>query len=352
MTNFNTNQTRHFYVAGAVDSNVDTNLDIALGQTATGELYFKYKNADGILTRSDTIDPKRIVDLSKTPKAKMEKPLMGYKVAVDTSVVTLSNLVGKTLDCIITIQEYLDYDADSSRTFVASVVGDSTNTASAAAFHKALAMAIAKALPLPDKQYPMIRVYSSGSEVTATTAASDVTGASGGVVLVQGLQKYVRGKLNGEPCPFVVTFRYRKDNTEDIAWGTATKMTVAAINTADSSSISPTVVPSQYGLADLEYFALGERGDYYRGFNFPNNYDTTYAINLASNYDVLNIEYYWAGQAENVQKSPRLIQIAGSTAVVNNLYNAVKALTPEGRLEALEASSGSGAGSGSGSGQG
>ena len=57
MRNFNTNQTRHFYVAGAVDANVDTNLDIALGTTATGEMYFKYKNADGLLTRSDTIDP-------------------------------------------------------------------------------------------------------------------------------------------------------------------------------------------------------------------------------------------------------------------------------------------------------
>lgn len=348
MTNFNTNQTRHFYVAGAIDSNVDTNLDIALGQTATGEFYFTYKNADGLITRSDTIDPKRIVCLKKTTKAQMEKPLMAHKIAVDTTAVTLSGLVGKTLNCNITIHQIADYDDSSSVTFTASVVGNSTNTASAAAFHKDLAIAIAKALPKYDKSYPLIKVYSNGSEVTASTAAADVTGASGGVVLVQGLQKYVRGKLNGEPCPFSVAFSYSASNVEDIVWGTDTVSTVAAVNTADTSSIAPTVVPAVYGIADLEYFALGERGDYYRGFNFPNNYETTYAINLASDYDILSIEYYWAGEAENVQKSPRLIQIAGATATINSLYSSVEALTVDGRLSAAEAAiealgSGSGA---------
>ena len=58
MTNFNTYQTRHFYVAAAVDANVDTNLDIALGATENNEyFFFKYRNADGLLTRSDIINP-------------------------------------------------------------------------------------------------------------------------------------------------------------------------------------------------------------------------------------------------------------------------------------------------------
>ena len=64
-----------------------------------------------------------------------------HTVAVDTSVVTLANLVGKTVDCVITIHGIISYDASDTITVVASVVGDSTNTASAAAFHKALAMA-------------------------------------------------------------------------------------------------------------------------------------------------------------------------------------------------------------------
>ena len=61
MANFNTNQTRHFYVANAVDASVDTNLDIAVAQAQTGEFFFKYKNADGMLTRSDTIKPENVI---------------------------------------------------------------------------------------------------------------------------------------------------------------------------------------------------------------------------------------------------------------------------------------------------
>lgn len=330
MQNFNTNQTRYLYVAGAIDSNVDTNLDINLVQAASGELFFSYRNADGLLTRSDTFDPKKIVSLKKTLGSALAKPLAAHIVAVDTSKVTLANLVGKTLDCIITIHEYVDYDESSTRTFVASVVGDATNTASAAAFHKDLAIAIAKALPKPDAQYPMIKVYSSGTEVTDKTAASAVTGATAGVVLVEAQQKYVVGKLSGEPIHITVAFRLAEGNMEDIAWGTDTLSTVAAVNTAQSTSISPVSISGTYALADLEYFAAGEKGDYYRGSVWPNDYPFTPAItNFSKVYDVLSIEYYWAGDAENVQKSPRLIQVAAehndtaSSDICSILYSTI-----------------------------
>ena len=324
MQNFNTNQTRHFYVAGAIDSSVDTNLDIALGTTATGELYFKYKNADGLLTRSDTFDPKKIVSLKKTLSTDMAIPLKAHTVAVNTSAVTLSNLVGKTLNLVITINQAFDYDDDNCIRVIASVVGNSTNTANATAFHKALAEAIALALPTPDPAYPLIKVFSNGSEVTKAIAkAGSAVGAAGGVVLVEGIQKFVRGKLTGEPCPFSVAFHLKDSNTGDIVWGTDT--------VANSAISGNTVVPAAYALANLEYFALGERGDYVRGYNYPNEYQPTYAINPASTYDVLSIEYYWSGSAENVQKSPRLIQVAAphnasaASDICTILYNQIDA---------------------------
>lgn len=331
MQNFNTYQTRHFYVAGAIDSSVDTNLDIALKTTATGEMFFAYRNADGLLTRSDTFDPKKIVSLKKTTSAQMARPLMAHTVAVNTSVVTLANLVGKTLDCIITIHGLFDYDDSNSVSYVASVTGNSTNTASATAFHKALAEAIAAALPKGENGFPLIHVYSNGTEVHAGDTA---TGAAGGVILVEGLQKYVRGKLSGEPCHFSVAFRF--DDSQD-AWGTDTIAPAA-------SPVSPIVYPANYILADLEYFALGERGDMYRGFNWPNNYEPTYAINPNSGtYSVLTIEYYWQGGAENVQKSPRMIQVAApetqSNDIVTTLYNSIFAETQDGiesRVATLE----------------
>lgn len=338
MQNFNTNQTRHFYVAGAIDSNVDTNLDIALGTTATGEMYFKYKNADGLLTRSDTFDPKKIVSLKKTLSSEMAIPLKAHTIAVDTNAVTLANLVGKTISLIVTIHQAFDYDDDNSIRFVASFVGNSTNTASAVAFHKALAEAIVLAMPTPDPAFPFIKVFSNGAEVTKAIAkAGSATGAAAGVVLVEGLQKFARGKLTGEPCPFSVAFSLKNGNTEDIVWGTET--------IANSAISGNTVVPANYALANLEYFALGERGDYIRGYNYPNEYNPTYAIDLTTAYDVLSIEYYWNGAAENVVKSPRLIQVAAphndtaANDVCTQLYNTISAATADGleaRVKALE----------------
>ena len=323
MKNFNTNQTRQLYVAGAIDANLDTNLDINLKQTETGELFFLHKGADGTISRSDTFDPKKIVSLKKTAAAKLAKPLMAHVVAVDTSAVTLADLVGKTIECIITIGQYLDYDPASTRTVVASFVGDSTNTASAAAFHKDLAMAIAKALPTVD---PVIKVYSNNVLVEATTAAGSVTGNSNGVALVLCQGKFVLGKLSGDPCECSVAFKVA-DGT-DAVWGTDTLKTVADLNegtTYGSADIAPATISGDYELAELDYFAHGERGDYYRGATWPNDYPFTPAITIGTGYDTVSIEYYWAGDAENVQKSPRMIQIAASSAICTRIYNFVDA---------------------------
>jgi hypothetical protein len=315
--NFNTNQTRHLYVAKVdkTGSTLSDNLDIQVAQAATGEFYFTYKNADGLITRSDTIDPKKVLSVKLTAAADMDTKLTMYTVAVDTSKVTLANLVGKTLDCIVTAHQVFDYDYANSVSVVASVTGNATNTASAAAFHKDLAIAIAKAMPKLTN-FPLFKVFSNGSEVTSSTAASDVTGASGGVVLVEAAQKYVRGKLNGEPCPLSVAFRYADGNVDDIDWGTATPAT--------SNISGNTIVTGTRKVADLEWFALGERGDVYRGAMWPNDFETTYAVDLSKTYDILTIEYYWAGNAENVQKSPRMIQVACEIANSESAASSLK----------------------------
>jgi len=333
MANFNTNQTRHLYVATAIDANVDTIGDIAVKSVESGEFFFSYKNADGIIVRSDTIKPENVVSLKKTTADQMATPLMMQTVTVDSGL-TLSSYVGKAFDLTITIQHYGDFNPNSTRTFVASVVGDASNTASATAFHKALAIAIAKAMPKGDEGYPYFKVFSNGSEVTRNTAASDVTGSASGVVLVQAPQKWVRGKLTGEPVPFIVSSKLSVSNDEDIAW--------AGVVSAVSNISNNTVIPANHVLADLEYFSLGERGEYGRGLSAKYSEEPAYLINPASGkYSCLSIEYFWAGGAENVQKSPRLIQVVApetvSDDIVSTLYTTVQA-----------AISGSGSGSGSG----
>jgi len=337
MQNFNTNQTRHFYVAKQINANVGLdrnaadsaaadNLDIAMKQAATGELFFTYKNADGFITRSDTIDPKKITSLKLTAAADMDVPILGLKLEAASGILG-DGLIGKTISCLVTVHQMFDYDESNSLTYVASLVGNSTNLASAnsyTAFYKAMALELAKVLPAD-----LVKVYCGATEVTKKTAASDIANNPTAIYLIPKVQKYVRGKLSAETGTLSVASRIH--DGEDTAWlaDTVKPQPVAAINTADTLSLTPTAIASVYNLSDLEYFALGERGDVYRMFNYPCNYDPTYAIDLSKTYDVLTIEYYWAGNVENVQKSPRMIQIAcevdNSSSIGQDLYDAVAA---------------------------
>lgn len=312
--NFNTNQTRQLYVAKAkkdfsapiTEANVASMVagDLALLKTQNDDFYFVYKNADGIVTRSDMIPAGNIEYVTKKTAANMAKKLLAYTVYLDTDAYSLTDLVGKTLTITVNVREIIDYDSANSIPVVASVKVTSAMS-DAAAFHKALAIAIAKAMP-KNREYPYFRIFSSGTEVTASTAEADVTGAAAGVVLVATPQKWVRGKLTGEPHQLSVSF-----NIEDEAWG--------KVEVAESAITGYTEIPATFELADLEYFCYGERGDYYRGFNWPNNYEPTYIINpadTATSYDVLTVQYFWQGHAENIQKSPRTIQIAGPAAAI------------------------------------
>lgn len=339
MANFNTNQTRHFYVAKAIDSSVDTAGDINLGTTATGEFFFTYRNADGLLTRSDLIRANSVRSLKKAEADDMDIKLMATEIAVDSSAVTLANCVGKVLNLVINLRQFMSYDSSDAIAFTASVVGNSTNTASAAAFYKALAKAIVLAMPkLPEAPIKVFMHKSdTDTEITKATADGDYMADATSIIIVPAPQKWIRGKMSNEPLEIDVTSSLRASNTEDIAWATVT--------VAPSEVSGNTAISSSYNIADLEYFALGERGDVYRGSFWPNNYEPTYMVDVAKRYDMVSIEYFWQGGAENIQKSPRLLEIAceisgsGSqaTSVADTLLAAIQAVID-----------GSGSGSGSG----
>lgn len=333
MQNFNTNQSRQLYVAGAVkEATVDPStfdkLDIALGKTATGQIFFRYKNAEGNVTRTDLVDVKKITSVKNTPASQLTLKLRMAKVEADSNVIDFgatSSFIGKTINLIITIHGLFDYDDDNTKTVLVSLVGNKTNLASKLAFTKALAVEAAKNLVNKvDPAYPLVRVFYGGSEVSPTATADSLAGTDEFIKLVQGPQKWSRGKLTGEPCSFSLYGKAYSSLEEELDWLTSDSHKLVASDIAGY-----TVISGDYKLADLEYFALGERGDTVRDFAFPNNYEHTYAIEPGKSYSVLSIEYYWSGGAETVQKSPRLLQIAAPAAetddVCTKLYDAVVA---------------------------
>lgn len=71
-----------------------------------------------------------------------------------------------------------------------------------------------------------------------------------------------------------------------------------------------TGLTSGYKLADMEYFAMGERGDEYRMAAYPNHIITDYKIDPAKNYDVYNIHYSYKGYNTQSHKSEKDLVIA------------------------------------------
>ena len=303
MANFNTYQTRNLYVVKDFLSSgaPDAAGELAMGTTDTGEIFFKYFNGDGLATRSDLIRPASIISLKKTKAADMDTPVPAYTITLD-SAVTLANCVGKVFTITVNLHQLLSYDMNDSMAVTASIIGDSTNTANATAFYSAVEDAIEKVTPKFTK-----------------AAAYTVSSSSSGVVVTPAPGAYRRGLLSKDI--FTLSFSSRLHG-DDIAWA----------NVAEAASAT-VKIPSVYAIADLEEFALGERGDQFRGYAYPHNYEPTYLVDLTKEYDMVSIEFAWQGNAENIQKSPRMIQLAcectgtGSQATsdADSIYDAVAA---------------------------
>ena len=345
MQNFNTNQTRHFYVAKAIGTETDynnfSNGDILLNKDEDQKnVWFVFKNYDGLLTRTDAINVKNIVSVKlgstvaspTSPFKSLARPLLAQEIEIDTTKLTLGatpvvagtniSLIGKVFDLVVTIHGVFDDDLSNSLPIVASVVGTATNLLSATALLKDLADALVLAMPKNDPKYPFVRVFFDGAEVTKDAPA---TGSATKFTIVQGPQAYVRGKLDGTPCLFSTASHLAIADVDDIQFVKEASLKPSAIS-------GFTAIHGAKQLADLEWFVYGERGDVYRGYLYPNDYDTHYEIDPSGNtdYNIISVEYFWQGGAENVQKSPRLLEIAApatvSNDVITELYEALEAI--------------------------
>lgn len=82
-------------------------------------------------------------------------------------------------------------------------------------------------------------------------------------------------------------------------------------------------VVNGYRLADMEYFAMGERGDQYRMMGYPDVIDTEYKIDPKKGYDVLVVHYAYKGANEGDYKSEKDLIIAGATGSLDALAAAL-----------------------------
>lgn len=301
MANFSTNQVRQLYVANALKT-LSATADPSTVLTANGDIavvgiekdQFKlvYKNGDGIITASDNVKVANVEYVKKATAASLAIKLLKSTITIDSANgVGLNDLKEKHVQLILNLREYMGGEFSERYPIVIDVYVGSKEGASATAFYTAIKDELEKAL----KAFKV-------KPVTVTSSAS-------GVVITQAPQKWVRGKLQANPVNFEVFTK-----CGDIAWG--------AVAVADSGS----TITGDYTVADLEYFCYGERGDVLRQGAWPNDYVPTFMVNPVagtSTYGVVTIQYSYTGKAEDVQKSPKTIQIAAPDAVCTSIETAI-----------------------------
>ena len=88
-------------------------------------------------------------------------------------------------------------------------------------------------------------------------------------------------------------------------------------------------ISGTYKLADMEYFALGERGDEYRQMGWPDVvYKPEYKVEIGVPYNVLVVHYGYKGANDQSHLSEKDLIIA-STASAETLASVAKALGAE-----------------------
>ena len=107
---------------------------------------------------------------------------------------------------------------------------------------------------------------------------------------------------------FEVSVNTVVEDGEDVQWA---EITVGKSNDT---------VSGKFKLADMEYFALGERGDEYRQMGWPAvTYDADYKIDpkAAQEYDVLVVHYAFAGSNDQSHLSEKDLIIAAPKGVLD-----------------------------------
>lgn len=288
---FSVNQASHLYVVKAVKTSAKevTNVgDVAVCTTDNGDsLYFSYMGEGGLI-RSDLVKIANIIDIRGKEAAEMDTPLRTATVKLDEDPVSGQDYIVRIKYSIGSIDnQYIKYGA------VHAVKGMSAET-----FYEEMVKSLNK------------------NFAREAEPAFTFTSSADGLVITEVEPKWVLGTYPQRSVDFEVSVDTIIVEGEEKPW---CKEVVYGVS--DSS------YPNSKKIADLEYFCMGERGDQYRNYNWPNVIPTKYMVdaNNESGYDTLNIHYSYVGSNESVQKSEKdmIFVASGDTNLIIDMATAI-----------------------------
>lgn len=319
MATFSVNQVRHLYVAKALKAStaeLNTAGDILpKADTAKTTMYFQYFSPAGIVESSDKITIANIEYAKATSSEAMAKKLDRYQVVLDATVNGGAPVAGQDYTLRLAFRQYVGLSPEDQYWKYGRVHAYSGMTASD--FYKAMAISLAK--NLARELTPLVTIYlmegSTPTVIDIDTDPATLTGTYTSIQIEQVAQEWILGTMPQGYIPFSIQPTNITFESDNRIWGEVT--TVTPVNE----------VQNGHEIADMEYFFVGFRGDIYRNMGWPNVIHTTYLVDPTQKYDTLDIHYYWAGGAEDVQKSPRTITLVavddGSHTAMNALIAAI-----------------------------
>lgn len=320
---FSVNQNRQLYVVKAVKNtkliaSAESGLtpgDLYVNQEPKGNIFFQYVNAKGEVLRSDIIPAKQRNYYRKTLAADMIPAVRKYTIGVNADIQTDSKVpAGKHYILRLDFTKLVGISNEES----GMVFGDyyTTTTTDATVLLKHLALSLAKNIGADKTQTKLAKIMLGTTVITAATKLADLESVTGDLTITEMAQDWARGKRQFAILPFTVSGNKITIDGVDVSW-------LATESGEVPFTSEPALTTNGKLVADLEWFCAGEKGDQYRGINWPNNIDTEYMVDPTLSYDLIDISYYYKGDNEDIQHSSKVITLACLPSVTNDVDNLV-----------------------------
>lgn len=343
MANYSVNQNRQFYVA----KNGYTLNGTAEGQVTKVakteiDFYFLFNGAaiNGVQNKlkSDYIPLTganiRVVDASKNITV-MKK----VEVTLDGNVNSGNPVQGQDYVLGINFRNFFS-SGDGSQYYKDAVMH--AVTAVASDLYKGLVKALNKSFAHEDgatatsNPYLKFEIKTAADPVEEGGAGWDAAVATG-IIITEKAQEWELGTKKARRIMFDVQTSTIYLNAEDVEWSVITDATPAKA-TAFAGTNGVDYIGNGQGVADLEWFGLGERGDQYRNVGWPNVIPTKYLADETKVYDLIEIHCAYTGTGVSSYRSEKEITIAapydpiGGTAAlkhaaINAIITAINAQT-------------------------
>ena len=261
-------------------------------------------------------------NMSREASKLLNISLAGVKATVtmttNTGLVVTANEVGTAGNNLKFAID--DITAAAEKVTVATASGVTTITVSLTAAKKSYADVIRLVAADAEASALITVTGTAATEAAVETAKALTTGSTTGIYIEEAEQPWYLGTMPVARLNFTVMPTTVNDGTEERIWGVVTEQTPT------------TKVQNGKEIADLEFFAMGERGDQYRMKGWPNVIHTKYLVDSTIKYNLIDIQYAYQGPGEDIQKSQKTITLvvpkvgadnAAGNALANDIITAI-----------------------------